>query len=368
MKLNHRSTYFVIILLGTTVMITSWYYLSRTAPCKGKRLKRTMNTSVLREYGFDICPWMSLPENMRYPRKIDLSTDRPSTTFLCCLDRLIEWQERKKILFVLAEGHGLGAQMTGGYHGNSDDDDIDIRGLFHLDTTQSEPENWCDTYDMELGVYGKFSVGKQTETFVKNNARNLTNYCIGEFESRVVLLTHPKTNYSRELYGGSFWVPPVQGGKDLGRPFLAFFDPKKSRSRRWFSWFEKSHDGIRTLDKSPSDGKISKEEFFDYLTTNSRINQEWLQHVRVHRPCFVANALVHYQHIMRFGNMGRSLRYRCGNKYNRYNWETREACTQQNWKLFKMYYHKPEYFEDEGMHGRSEEESKDKDLCLKFIN
>ena len=290
---------------------------------------------------------MALDEGVRYPRKIDSRGHRPSESLVGCLERLTQWQENGNILFVLMEGQGLSAQMSGGYHGNFDDDDVDMRVFSGLPNTSREKHyTWCSDKNIDLGSFGFHVV----------NAPNMSSYirsahkeqftgkslsCIGRWESFDVLLPHPNAHYFRKLHGGSYWVPPVAGGKEMGQRFEEYMKPGQSLFP-WFTWLETFHDGLRQIDQDANE-EISSREFFDYVESSPRVNQKWLSKARKKQPCFVANAILYYQHLMKFAGLARNLRNRCEGDFI----PTKEECHAENWRFFKAEYgNGPVYFSD----------------------
>lgn len=320
---------------------------------------------ALRAYGFRRCPWMSLEKDVRYPRRLDPRGHRPKESLVSCLERLVEWQERGDILFILKEGMGLGAQMSGGYHGNWDDDDIDMTVFSRRpDTTRMKHYEWCSDKGIDLGSFGfhivdapnmsSYVLSAQRERF---SGENLC--CIGRWESFDVLLPHPNAHYFRELHGGSYWVPPVAGGKEMGKKFEEYMNPDTALFK-WFTWLKTFHDGLRTLDQD-GDEAISVQEFFTFLESSNRVNQNWLTRARKKQPCFVANALVHYENLMKFAGLMRSLRRRCEADYV----PSKTSCHAENWRFFKAEYGDgPVYFADEGFDG---DKSPDAEACRKRI-
>ena len=132
---------------------------------------------------------------------------------------------------------------------------------------------------------------------------------------------------------------------------------------------------------------ISATEFMDYVQLNKRVNQQWLRHTTQEQPCVVANALVHYQSLMRFSNLARGMRRQCEGRlgflwdfiqriglpqilYNAYAYYYRgsaakKTCDLKNWKLFKNEYGEgPAYFEEK----RGSKPSKDMEKCLAILS
>ena len=56
---------------------------------------------------------MTLPPELRYPRLLSGVSRDPPDTMVRCLQRLTRWQEEGEIIFVMMEGQGLAAQMSG---------------------------------------------------------------------------------------------------------------------------------------------------------------------------------------------------------------------------------------------------------------
>ena len=66
---------------------------------------------------------MKLPIEIRYPRQRQA---KPPESMVDCMKKLTNWQNIGDLVFRLMEGQGLGAQTAGGFHGNNDDNDIDM--------------------------------------------------------------------------------------------------------------------------------------------------------------------------------------------------------------------------------------------------
>jgi hypothetical protein len=68
---------------------------------------------------------MSLPEDERYPRTKPKKA--APEAMVRCVQQLSAWQEQGEIVFKIMEGQGIAAETSGWYHGNGDDDDLDMR-------------------------------------------------------------------------------------------------------------------------------------------------------------------------------------------------------------------------------------------------
>ena len=325
-------------------------------------------SKMLPALGFQKCPWRSLPSETRYPRIIDPHGHRPREGIVRCVERLAGWQEEGDILFVLMEGQGLSAMMSGAYHGNRDDDDVDMRVFSRKGVTEEAHYKWCETESISLGSFGFFPVEPPTMKFPAYlKARGTESVgtipwgtigmraCIGRWETFDVLLPHPKSHYFRNLHGGSYWVPPVKGGKEMGQSFPGYMDPSSSLFPYFDRWLVDFHDGLRSGVDLDHDSIISTIEFFRYVKGNTRVNQKWLQLAMQKRPCVVANALIHYEHLMKFCNLAREMRQRCEKCGKRCNLaESKKCCHLQNWNAFKSQYGEgPSYYEEENEAGRT---------------
>ena len=60
---------------------------------------------------------------------------------------------------------------------------------------------------------------------------------------------------------------------------------------------------------------LSPREFFDYVESSPRVNQKWLSRARENQPCFVANMLLHYQHLMKIAGLAHNLHHRCDGEF-----------------------------------------------------
>jgi hypothetical protein len=348
-----------------------------TPPLKAPPLASIIPAEALRSYGFTPCPWMPLPAQMRYPRMPP--KERLALTMWQCLEKLTAMQNNGDIVFVLMEGQGLAAQMVGGFHGNTDDGDVDMQVFSRTNATMKEHYDWCNG-NTPIGNYGFFplesdvtklgssrlaafkaqvaanhqeSVNSSRVNFNSRYCREnrcndrelvflkdlaVENYCIGQYEEFEVLLPHPALHYFRELHGGSYWVPPLQGGKSIGRWFVDYMNPKDGLFA-YPEWLVEFHDGLNMIDTDHNED-ISVAEFLTYCRTNSRINQKRLDGALQMQPCVVANALIHYQWTMKYRWIARRDRGACASASNE------AACHAQNWVHYKeMWGSGPAYFE-----------------------
>ena len=206
------------------------------------------HSPTLASYGYKSCPWMAEPLETRYPR-----TRKPQGAqwyLWKCIEHLVKLQERGELIFLLFGGTGLSASTMGGFHGNGDDDDVDIKlySRFNADL-----QAHCDGVGT-LGEYG-FAYWAKTENATAVQTReetwqimanesspeykdhhraisNLNSYspCVCEWEDLSVLCME-KPSYWTSEYGGSWWVPlPTTAGfKDTGTGrFEGFFNPDHS--------------------------------------------------------------------------------------------------------------------------------------------
>jgi hypothetical protein len=320
----------------------------------GRDKRRILSRSeTLRAYGFPMCPWMDLPTDTQYPRRLPKTL--PPAKMIGCVKQLAKWTEKGDITFMLMEGQGLAAMMGGGYHGGSDDDDLDMRVVSRRGEAEQRALEWCGGQTGQpLGFYGFASLAPTSDNraaFVHdfnqgeyNSLFTRTSACIGSWEGIELLLPDPRLNYFRIAHGGSFWVPPVQGGKDLGNRFIEYMNPS-AELYSWFDWLRYFHDGLMSVVDADKDGVISAGDFLAYLRGNDRVNQKWLGITISQRPCVVANALAHYSFVMRMGHVARSLRgyYRegCGRE-----------CADLNWDVYQeLHGPGPRYFAEGGEGG-----------------
>lgn len=267
----------------------------------------------------------------------------------------------------------------GGYHGNSDDDDLDLVAYSRRNDTLKEFYEWCEfegfpwKKQQDLGNFGfyeqkspelgmtkkeafradiarKSKPGKSTNSGTSSQAvvPGTESYCIGRWGPFEVLLPHPSGGDFRKKHGGSYWVPPVSGGKELGMRLKKYMQPGQSLHNK-FHWLRVSYQGLVTIDKD-GDGAISSTEFFSYCRSNPRINQKWLAAAAQDRPCDLANALVHYQHTMRVAAVATRWYDSCENNSacNLWGWWKKiltpnhaawvKQCHAANWEAFEPFF------------------------------
>jgi hypothetical protein len=287
-----------------------------------------------------------------------------------CARKLLTWQERGDIVFVLMEGQGLAAMMSGSFHGNSDDNDWDMSVKSRKGVTCNEQNDMCNYWcggDPNLGSFG-FDMLEPTEDNIAAFAAMFSQddrplaACIGSWEGMEVLLPDPKGGYFRGLHGGSYWVPPVQGGKELGKWFHEYMDPSKGLFRH-FNWLTTFHDGLKRVVDTDGDLTISVEEFLAYVRGNERVNQQWLAATLRERPCIVANAYLHYDFVMRAARLMRILRGSCPGSLRAFFQRRASAtCHARNFELFMSVFGAgPTYFEET-------EDSPDAAKCVERIS
>ena len=69
------------------------------------------------------CPWMRVPESVRYPRR---KSSKTLPRAMICMKDLVEKQNKGEILWFPIDGTLLQTVGMGGSHGFVDDDDVDI--------------------------------------------------------------------------------------------------------------------------------------------------------------------------------------------------------------------------------------------------
>jgi hypothetical protein len=315
---------------------------------------------TLRAYGFRQCPWMLLRADRRYPRR---RLVRPPSSMVQCLRKLSLWQNRGDLVFRLMEGQGLGAQTAGGFHGNSDDDDVDMTIWSRTGVDRIAHYGWCPGTDLGSFGYVELPPGDNNTALFNADIKSasarahghghittidltgardtdISDSCIGEWEGIGVLLPKPEHGYFRNLHGGSYWVPPVQGGKELGWRMRLYMDPSNGLFKYFEKWMMSSLEGLEKGVDTNGDQSISSAEFMKYVQGSPKMNQKWLRGAIFEMPCVIADAIVHYQHVMQMGTLMRTMRAACrgGDK----------PCQEKNWVKFNATYGEgPRYF-DEG--------------------
>ena len=166
-------------------------------------------------------------------------------------------------MFVLMEGQGLSAQMVGGYHGNADDDDVDMAVYSRKGGGFDDMNTWCSDLGVSMGSFGfkDLDPSKSFKAMMRTPLRfglpANHSKCIANWEGIDVLIPHPDGHYFRTLNGGSYWVPPVQGGKHMGSKFEDYINPDKSHFL-WFQWLVNFHDGLRGVVDVDSNGPVKR--------------------------------------------------------------------------------------------------------------
>ena len=306
-------------------------------------------TTLRSEYHFGECPWMDLPTPSRYPR--NQPKRRPPYKLWECFDKMWQWQQDGQILFILYEGQGLAAITGGGFHGNDDDDDLDMKMLSRLypnvdgHCPGAAMGNWgfspAPSVD-NIGVGVRYkpirlfgaALASPLSTSDDSLLREVQNTgCICRWEEFEVLCLNPeKSSYMRIRHGGSFWVPPKKGFKETGNMFKIFMQPG-TREFPHFGWVKTTVRGLRLIDAN-SDGAISVHEFLTFLRNDYRVNQVWLSVAVANDPCAVANAHIHYNHTFHFGELAWRLR------------NDDDTDAQSDWDMFSRLWTDPPYDND----------------------
>jgi hypothetical protein len=299
---------------------------------------------LIKTFGFELCPWMKEPAAVRYPRVHTSPFSRTSSMYEC-MAKLAAYQERGDFMFVPFGGIGVSAMTNGGFHGNGDDGDIDLKSVSRIHESLSDhcsgvgpaygfeywpkPENQSANESI-ASVAAMHDENKSSAAYqalpgtLKEHF--FANACVCEWEGLSLLCLHDDAYWVYE-YGKSYWVPPaVSGGKDTGDNFKDFMAPGSSYED-YFCWLVDTIKGLSTVD-TDEDGVISAAEFLAYLRPNPKINQLWLNRTMVEQPCVVYNAAVHYNHTYAHGRLAMRLREQAGCKLTDANWETYDAMWQ----------------------------------------
>ena len=314
--------------------------------------------SLVKSTGLLKCPWMHRPADFRYPRQ--RLSSRCTPRFSSCLARLANWQAQGHLLLSLYEGSGLGALTSGGFHGDcAGDGDLDV--LLSSELFPNWVEEHCEVdsglarnIDKYLyikpvaGVPFRAHLRKQVIPYLtRDNLWRRTDLpsgypCVCEYEGFEMLC--PPAKYFIKLYGGSWWVPSLGGGKNTGHHLRAFMIPPKPNDDPdnnddsicvagsgdlfcYFHWLEDTNRGLANQLVDPNgDGDVSIIEFLAYVRSSKGVNQLWLDHAMREEPCVVANAQIHYNHTLRFSSWAISLRRRCGNRFRFGNRKCHEEC------------------------------------------
>lgn len=131
----------------------------------------TSNTHVasdgLSRYGYEPCPWMALPPDERYPRMPSSNQDSINKQMDACMKQLGAKQEKGDLIFLLCQGQGLAAEVSGSFHGGTDDGDIDLKMIIGDDGSFSRHDldshgmpQLCSSHGIHFGSYGTWRVGE----------------------------------------------------------------------------------------------------------------------------------------------------------------------------------------------------------------
>ena len=99
------------------------------------------------------------------------------------------------------------------------------------------------------------------------------------------------------------------GGKNIGADLLLdFMTPKLKASSfdRW-PWALTTLTNLGSWDVDKN-GKIAAREFLDCVLTRDELNPLWVADMLLQRPCVIANAWIHWDHVYRYLTLGSKLR------------------------------------------------------------
>jgi hypothetical protein len=277
-----------------------------------------------------------------------------------CMKELVQLQEQGLLFFQLMGGQNIAAMVSGGFHGNSDDKDLDVHIASHLHDRAS-----AHCSKVSIGEIGYKRLSKPGELKGKPLHERMADVrqeiyrwslkprgeyfhgnpyglpCICQWEDLEVLCGGDTTTYNKveDFYGASWWVPPNSGGKITGvRKLKRFADPRAPHSSStYFPWLIASVNGIKRVDGN-NDGQISVGEFERFASSNPKVNQKWVEeNRRSGNGCVLDNARIHYNHTLVYGSMIITMHAECQQRQSPAN------CPQDRWAYLATIWQEPPY-------------------------
>ena len=325
---------------------------------------------------FPMCPWMSRPRAVRYPRMV--SRRELPRAELQCLRSLMEATDQHKLVWRLSFGWLVSTLSQGGYHGNFDDGDADIY-LAHngaLKTPKSVGDKYCGggRVGAKLLSFHGFAnteghvvdtTGRAYTVDVDRRAANAsrlvaafrsldpTSLCVGEFEDMEVLTT--QQTFAERQFGLSWWVPPVRRGepgasgmKDVGGDhtfdWVTPLNETVGDFDEFHRWGMESLNNLQSWDTN-SNGVLEVGEFLDCVLGRTEINSLWVNDMIARRACVVTNALEHWQNTMRLFQRFATARKRItqASPYEFQSSENMTTAQRRQFAAFRMTVKRPRY-------------------------
>ena len=321
----------------------------------GKQTASTKSKVLRENYNLTECRWLHTPPAIRYPRIRNV----PPKGMHACVLKLARLQEQGLLFFQLMDGQSLAAMVGGGYHGNGDDGDLDIHVASHI---HGKASHHCSGVSIgEIGFKRLTPNGQLKDKPLNEQLADVRQEiyrwslkprgegyhgqpyglpCICHWEDIEVLCVGDQTtlNYMEWTYGGSWWVPPNSGGKHTGSRYITdFANPTSTHYTGYWSWLTATLSGIRLVD-SNKDGQISVPEFELYFSSHPKVNQKWVaDNRRSGNNCVIANAQIHYNHTLVWGDIMVRLKAECTDV------QSQAACREKNWGYFQTIWQDPPY-------------------------
>lgn len=262
---------------------------------------------------------------------------------LRCAVNLFEASDRGEILFFLDGGEQIAITALGSFHGNADDDDFDmfLAAAGANASFDQTTERICPSGGIDFGKHGFVNTGGTQELIAGGEAPKIRiqiapadahsatglvamfkatftashgEFCIGEWEGMDILTPMPTKLENRQ--GLSWWVPPLRrdvvekhGGKGVGADLLLDFMTPRNKASLFdaWSWAQTTLANLGSWDVDRN-GKIVAQEFLDCVLTREELNRLWVADMLLQRPCVIANAWIHWDHVYRYLTLGAKLR------------------------------------------------------------
>ena len=216
----------VFSLVAVMLFLTSIPLVLWTQP--EPMVERPVRTSkTLRKYGLEECSWMKTSSELRYPR---VKNGNAPENMRACVDTLWRWQELGELVFKPISGQALGALFVGGFHGNTDDGDLDLKFASRLPSS----EDLCSEFGLGAlhglkALPARSGNSREDDQLMVNvtEQMSLPRPCICRWEEFEVLCDNEESRNTFDLFGGSWWVPPCLVGKMLTLQIRWVYGPEQ---------------------------------------------------------------------------------------------------------------------------------------------
>ena len=281
---------------ANTVLLTRSTFSLESSSFVSSTSGYTAGSTPPKESEVPLCPWMTVPLEVRYPRVKSNITFRRATD---CMKELNEQQANGTILWIPASGSLLQSTALGGSHGQSNDDDLDILLLTTLNKTAEQHCTNNAIGNFFFSFVQSSSSGSINKSSIAASHPAFANRCVCEFNDMRLFCRKDAYDALNRYIGPEWWFPISGGGKVTHEQALPKWgDPNHYLRRRWMNNGKGNLLALRSYD-TDGDMQISLPEVINRLhvaTSNRQFNMQWFnRQVRVD-PCSIVNSWIHLNH------------------------------------------------------------------------